>query len=219
VPASSITAEIRTEFGKGPARRTRRAGKLPAVLYGHGEAPKHLALPTREFATAIRHGGMTNVLTLQLSDGTEAIALPKSIQRDPIKNTYEHADLLLVRRGEKVTVEIPVHLVGEAAPGTLVIHEQDRLAVNADATRLPNELQVSVDGLQVGTRVTAGEVTLPDGAELAADPELVVVIISVSPTAEQMESEGAGEVPAEAVEPAPEAAAEPAPAAEAPSES
>jgi large subunit ribosomal protein L25 len=217
VPASSITAEIRTEFGKGPARRTRRAGKLPAVLYGHGEAPKHLALPALEFATAIRYGGMTSVLTLQLSDGTEATALPKSIQRDPIKNTFEHADLLLVRRGEKVTVEIPVHLVGEAAPGTLVIHEQDRLAVNADATRLPNELQVSVDGLQVGTRVTAGEVTLPDGAELAADPELVIVIISVSPTAEQMESEGAGEAPAEAVEP--EAAVEPAPAAEAPAES
>jgi large subunit ribosomal protein L25 len=219
VPASSITAEIRTEFGKGPARRTRRAGKLPAVLYGHGEAPKHLALPAREFATAIRHGGMTNVLTLQLSDGTEAIALPKSIQRDPIRNTYEHADLLLVRRGEKVTVEIPVHLVGEAAPGTLVIHEQDRLAINADATRLPNELQVSVDGLQVGARVSAGEVTLPDGAELAADPATVIVIISVAPTAEQMESEGAGEVSAEAVEPAPEAATEPAPAAEAPSES
>lgn len=217
MPASSITAEIRTEFGKGAARRTRRAGKLPAVLYGHGEAPKHLALPALEFATAIRHGGMTSVLTIQLSDGTKATALPKSIQRDPIRNTYEHADLLLVRRGEKVTVEIPVHLVGEAAPGTLVIHETDRLAVNADATRLPNELQVSVDGLQVGTRVTAGEVTLPPGAELAADPELVIVMISVSPTAEQMETEGAGEVPAEAVEPA--AAVEPAPAAEASAES
>lgn len=215
MPASTISAEIRTEFGKGAARRTRRAGKLPAVLYGHGEPPKHLALPAREFATAIRHGGLTSVLTLQLSDGTEATALPKAIQRDPIRNSYEHADLLLVRRGEKVTVEIPVHLVGEAASGTLVIHEQDRLAINADATRLPNELQVSIDGLPVGARVTAGEVTLPPGSELAADPETVIVIVSVAPTAEQMESEGAGEVPAEAVEPALEPAAEPAPEASA----
>jgi large subunit ribosomal protein L25 len=219
VSASTIRAEIRTEFGKGAARRTRRAGMVPAVLYGHGEAPKHLALPVKEFATAIRHGGMTQVLTLDISDGSQATALPKEIQRDPVRNTYEHADLLLVRRGEKLTVEIPVQLKGEAAAGTLVMFEHDRLAINADATQLPDRLEVSIDGLEAGARVTAAEVVLPAGAELAADPEMVVVIVNLAPTAEQMEAEGGGEVPvAEAAEPEAEGAeAEAAP--EAPSES
>lgn len=198
---STLRAEIRTEFGKGAARRTRRAGKVPAVLYGHGEEPKHLALPAREFATAIRHGGMTQVLTLELSDGSRATALPKAIQRHPIRNTYDHADLLLVRRGEKLTVEVPVQLVGEAARGTLVIHEHDRIAINADPTQLPDHLEASVAGLDVGARVTAADVVLPPGAELAADPETVIAVVSVAPTAEQMEAE-AGEAPAEAVEPA-----------------
>lgn len=196
---STLKAEIRTEFGKGPARRIRRAGQIPAVLYGHGEAPRHLALPAREFAAAIRYGGMTHVLTIQVSDGTEATVLPKAIQRDPIRNTFSHADLLLVRRGEKITVEIPVQLVGEAASGTLVMLEHDRLAINADATRLPDHLVVSIDGLAVGQRVTAADVVLPDGAELAADPEMLIVIMSPAPTAEQME----GEVPVVAVEPQP----------------
>lgn len=218
--ASTLSAEIRTEFGKGPARRTRRAGKVPAVLYGHGEAPKHLALPALAFATAIRHGGMTQVLTLEISDGTQATALPKAIQRDPIKNSYEHADLLLVRRGEMLTVEIPVQVVGEAAKGTLVIHETDRLAINADATQLPDHLEASVEGLEVGARVTAAQVTLPPGAELAADPALVIAIVSVAPTAEQMEAEGGGEAPVVAAEVVElEAPVEAAPAGEAPSES
>jgi large subunit ribosomal protein L25 len=218
VSASTIRAEVRTEFGKGAARRTRRSGMVPAVLYGHGEAPRHLALPAKEFATAIRHGGMTQVLTLDISDGSQATALPKEIQRDPIRNTYEHADLLLVRRGEKLTVEIPVQLVGEAAVGTLVIFEHNRLAINADATQLPDHLEASIDGLDVGTRVTAADIPLPAGAELATDPEIVIAIVSVAPTAEQLEAEGAGEAPAEAVEPVAEAAEGEA-APEAPSES
>lgn len=200
---STLNAEIRTEFGKGAARRTRRAGRIPAVLYGHGEAPKHLTLPALEYATAIRYGGMTHVLTLNMSDGTMATALPKAIQRDPITNTFEHTDLLLVRRGEKITVEIPVHLTGEPAAGTLVIHEHNRIAINADATQLPDHLDASIDGLHVGERVTAVQIELPPGAELAADPETLIAIISVAPTAEQME-----EVPVE------EAVAEAAPAAE-----
>lgn len=203
---STLQAEIRTEFGKGAARRTRRAGKIPAVLYGHGEAPKHLALPALDFATAIRYGGMTHVLTINLPDGTRATALPKAVQRDPIKNTFEHADLLLVRRGEKVTVDIPVHLVGEAARGTLVMHENNVVAINADATRLPDYVEGSIDGLDVGDRVTAADLMLPDGAELAAEPELVIAMVSAAPTAEQMEAEGAGEAPVEAAEPAAEAA-------------
>ena len=130
-----ISAEPRTEFGKGGARRTRRAGKVPAVLYGHGEKPKHIALPAREFAAAIRKGGANQLFAIEISDGTQALALPKAIQRDPIKDTFEHVDLLLVRRGEKVTVEVPVQLAGEAAKDTLIVHEHDTLSVTAEATR------------------------------------------------------------------------------------
>jgi large subunit ribosomal protein L25 len=196
-----IAAEPRTEFGKGGARRTRRAGKVPAVLYGHGEKPKHIALPAREFAAAIRHGGINQLFNIEIGDGTSTLALPKAIQRDPIKETLEHIDLLIVRRGEKVTVEVPVQLVGEAAPGTLVVQEHNTLSVTADATRLPEHLEASVDGLEAGARITAGQVPLPDGAELSADPEMVVAMISV-PTMEDLE------------EPAPEAEEEEAEAAE-----
>jgi large subunit ribosomal protein L25 len=195
-----ISAEPRTEFGKGGARRTRRAGKVPAVLYGHGEKPRHIALPAREFAAAIRHGGMTQVFNIEISDGSAALALPKAIQRDPIKDTFDHVDLLVVRRGEKVTVEVPVHLVGEAARETLVMHESNTLAVLADATKLPDHLEASIEGLEAGTRVTAGDVKLPAGVELAADPDLVIAIVAAEQS-QATETEGAEE-PAE-VEAAP----------------
>jgi large subunit ribosomal protein L25 len=194
-----ISAEPRTEFGKGGARRTRRAGLVPAVLYGHGEAPRHIALPAREFAAAIRHGGFNQVFSIAVTDGTETLALPKAIQRDPIKDTFEHVDLLIVRRGERVTVEVPVHLLGEAARGTLVMHEHDRISITADALSLPEFLEASIEGLEAGSRVTAGDVPLPAGADLAADPELVVAVVALAPTAEQLE--GAVEAPeAEAAE-------------------
>jgi large subunit ribosomal protein L25 len=195
-----ISAEPRTEFGKGGARRTRRAGKVPAVLYGHGEKPRHIALPAREFAAAIRHGGMTQVFNIEISDGSAALALPKAIQRDPIKDTFDHVDLLVVRRGEKITVEIPVHLTGEAARETLVMHESNTLAVLADATKLPDHLEASIEGLEAGTRVTAGDVKLPAGVELAADPDLVIAIVAAEQS-QATETEGAEE-PAE-VEAAP----------------
>ena len=197
-----ISAEPRTEFGKGGARRTRRAGKVPAVLYGHGEAPKHIALPAREFAAAIRHGGINQVFSIAISDGTEALALPKAIQRDPLKDTFEHVDLLIVRRGERVTVEVPIHLVGEAARGTLVMTEHDRLSVNVEAMHVPEFLEVSIEGLQGGTLLTAGDVKLPEGIELAADPELGIANITVGPSAEELEGEGEGEPVAPAGEPA-----------------
>jgi large subunit ribosomal protein L25 len=184
-----ISAEPRTEFGKGGARRTRRAGKVPAVLYGHGEAPKHIALPAREFAAAIRHGGMTQVFNIANSDGTETLALAKAIQRDPIKDTFEHVDLLIVRSGERVTVDVPVVLVGEAAPGTLVMVDHDRLPITAEALHLPDRLTVSVDGLEVGARLIAGDLRLPEGAELAADPETVLAVVAVAPSAAQLEGE------------------------------
>jgi large subunit ribosomal protein L25 len=188
-----ISAEPRTEFGKGGARRTRRAGKVPAVLYGHGEAPKHIALPAREFAAAIRHGGINQVFSIAISDGTEALALPKAIQRDPLKDTFEHVDLLIVRRGERVTVEVPIQLVGEAVRGTLVVVEHDRLSVNVEAMHVPESLAVSIEGLEGGTQITALEVTLPAGMELAGDPEITIVNISVAPSAEQLKGEGEGE--------------------------
>jgi large subunit ribosomal protein L25 len=212
-----IKAEQRTEFGKGGARRTRRAGNVPAVLYGHGTAPKHIALPAREFAAAIRHGGVNQLFTIETGDGEETLALPKAIQRDPIRDSYDHIDLLIVRRGEKVTVEVPIHISGTSAPETIVTVEQQTLSVTADATQLPDRLEVSIQGLTAGSHITAGEVELPAGAELAADPESLVVVIQVAqladlgevPEAEEAEEEAAAEG-AEA--PAPETAAAAAPA-------
>ncbi|EEP73222.1 ribosomal 5S rRNA E-loop binding protein Ctc/L25 [Micromonospora sp. ATCC 39149] len=183
-----ISAEPRTEFGKGGARRTRRAGMVPAVLYGHGEKPKHIALPAREFAAAIRKGGANQLFAIEVSDGTQVLALPKAIQRDPIKDSFEHVDLLLVRRGEKVTVEVPVQLTGEAAKDTLIVHDHDTLSVTADATKVPDHLEASIEGLEAGTQVTAADVELPSGVELAADPELPVAAVTAAPTAEQLEA-------------------------------
>ncbi|GAA1735031.1 50S ribosomal protein L25/general stress protein Ctc [Luedemannella helvata] len=195
-----ISAEPRTEFGKGGARRTRRAGLVPAVLYGHGSAPRHIALPAREFAAAIRHGGMNQVFSVDLTDGGPVLALPKAIQRDPIRDTFEHVDLIIVQRGEKVTVDVPVQLIGEAARGTLVVTEHDTLSINAEALHLPEHLEVSIEGLEAGSHVTAGDVTLPSGVSLAGDAETILAVISVAPTAEQLEGEGAGEAAPEAAE-------------------
>jgi large subunit ribosomal protein L25 len=200
-----ISAELRTEFGKGGARRTRRAGKVPAVLYGHGEKPRHIALPAREFAAAIRHGGMTQVFNIEVGDGTTSLALAKAIQRDPIKDTFEHVDFLVVRRGEKVTIEIPIHLVGEAARETMVMHERNTLAVLADATRLPSSLQASIEGLNVGSQVRASDVELPEGVELAVDPDMIVAIVAAE-AGDMLEAEAA-EVAEEGADAAADAAA------------
>jgi len=216
-----ISAEPRTEFGKGGARRTRRAGKVPAVLYGHGEKPKHIALPAREFAAAIRHGGINQVFNVEMADGTATLALPKAIQRDPLKDTFDHVDLIIVRRGEQVTVDVPVRLVGEAARDTLVIHENDRVSIVAEALHLPDHLEVSIDGLPAGSRVTAGDIKLPQGSTLVADADLTIAMVNSAPTAEEMAAE-LGELPAEegeeAVEEGEEAAEEGEPRAAAPAE-
>jgi large subunit ribosomal protein L25 len=212
-----ISAEPRTEFGKGGARRTRRAGKVPAVLYGHGEKPKHIALPSLEFAAAIRRGGANQLFAIEVSDGTQVLALPKAIQRDPIRDTFEHVDLLLVRRGEKVTVDVPVQLTGDAAKDTLIVHDHDTLTVTADATKVPDHLEVSVDGAEAGTQLTAGDVELPKGVELAADADTLVASVTAAPTAEQLEAT-LPEAEAAAEETEGEAAAEGEQAAEAPAE-
>ncbi len=183
-----ISAEPRTEFGKGGARRTRRAGQVPAVLYGHGEAPTHISLPAREFAAAIRHGGLTQVLDIAISDGSTHLALPKAIQRDPIKDTFEHVDLLIVKRGERVTIDVPVVVVGQAARDTLVMTEVVKLSITADALNLPDNLEASIEGLEAGQHVTAADVQLPEGAELASDPETVLVVITNAPSAADLEA-------------------------------
>jgi large subunit ribosomal protein L25 len=203
-----ISAEPRTEFGKGGARRTRRAGKVPAVLYGHGEKPQHIALPAREFAAAIRHGGINQIFAIDIVGGSTQLALAKAIQRDPIKDTFEHVDLLIVKRGEKVTVDVPVQLTGEAGRGTLVVTESTTLSVTAEALHLPEHLEASIEGMEAGSRVTAADVPLPRGTELAADPELVIALVTVAPSAEELEGETAEAAEEEAAEGAEEAAAE-----------
>lgn len=210
-----IVAESRTEFGKGPARRTRRAGKVPAVLYGHGDRPRHYALPGHELMLALKHDSNV-LLTLQTDDG-EQLALPKVVVRHPIRRTVEHVDLIAVRKGEKVTVDVTVTLVGNAEPGTLVDQQLTVLSVLADASHIPDHVEVSIQGLAVGAHVEAKDVVLPAGVTLATDAEHVVVAGLASPTAEQVEaelSEAAAELAPAAAAEAP-AAAEPE-AAEAP---
>ncbi len=182
-----LIAESRTEFGKGFARRIRRAGKVPAVLYGHGTDPRHLSLDAREFAHALK-GGANTVLTLQL-DGGDELALPKSVVRHPLRDYFEHVDLLLVRRGEKVTVDIPVVIEGEAESGTLVLNDLTTLSVEVEALSIPEGLSVDLTGATAGTQILAGDVRLPAGASLVTDPEALVVSVQTAPTAEELEAE------------------------------
>ena len=186
-----LAAEPRTEFGKGAARRTRRAGKIPAVLYGHGSDPKHLALPALEFARVVREHGQNAVLTLDIdSSGTE-LALTKTVTTHPIKNYIEHVDLLLVRSGETVSVDVQVVVHGDAASGTLVNLELNTVHVEAEALHIPEQIDVSVQDIEAGTQITAGQLVLPAGVTLGTDPEALVVNVTVAPTAAQMEGETA----------------------------
>ncbi|NIH78549.1 50S ribosomal protein L25/general stress protein Ctc [Amycolatopsis viridis] len=172
-----LSAEPRTEFGKGAARRTRRAGKVPAVLYGHGTDPRHLALPALEFARVIRENGSNAVLTLNL-DGDTQLALTKTVTVHPIKNYIEHVDLLVVQRGEKVTVDVPVVLTGDPAPGTLQVQELDSLSVEAEALHIPEQVEVSIAGAEAGTQILASQVALPSGVTLVTDPDSLVVAVN-----------------------------------------
>jgi large subunit ribosomal protein L25 len=206
-----IAAEPRTEFGKGAARRTRRAGKVPAVLYGHGTDPQHIALPGHELMLALKTPNV--LLRVRGLDGGDELALPKDVQRDPIKGFLEHVDLLLVKSGEKVTVEIPVQVVGDIAPGGMLDHQMVTVAVDAEATHIPQSVEVNVDGFGVGTAVLAKDLKLARGVTLAADEDALVLHVVAEKTAEQVEAEVSGEA-AEAAE-APAAEAEAAEGAEA----
>jgi large subunit ribosomal protein L25 len=193
-----LSVEPRTEFGKGAARRTRRAGKIPAVLYGHGADPRHFALPAIEFARVVRENGSNAVITLDL-EGSVELALTKTIVVHPLKNYIEHVDLLVVRRGEKITVDVPVVVSGTPGPGGLVNQDLDTLQIEVEALHIPEQIEVSVEGLEVGSQVLAGQVTLPSGATLVTDGEALVVAVN-EPQREESEDEAAESEPAEAAE-------------------
>ncbi|MCK0172859.1 MULTISPECIES: 50S ribosomal protein L25/general stress protein Ctc [Mycobacteriaceae] len=188
---NKLTAAVRTETGKGASRRARREGKVPSVLYGHGTDPQHLELNARAFAAVLRHAGTNAVLTLDI-DGNEQLALTKSLEIHPIRRTIQHADLLVVRRGEKVTVEVNVIVEGDATPGALVTQETNSIEIEADVQSIPEQLVVSVEGAEEGTQITADKVELPDGVTLVSDPELLVVNVVAAPSSEELESDGGG---------------------------
>ena len=193
-----LTAETRTEFGKGAARRIRRDSKVPGVLYGHGSDPLHLTLPGHDLLLALRTPNV--LISLDIDGKTNELAIPKSVQRDPIKGFLEHVDLQLVKRGETVTVEIPVHTEGELAPGgNLLEHVLNALPVEAEATHIPESVTVSVEGLAAGASVLAKDITLPKGTKLAVEDDAVVLQVLAAQAEEAAEGEGAeGEEVAEA---------------------
>jgi large subunit ribosomal protein L25 len=215
VPEVAIDAKPRTEFGKGPARRTRAAGRVPAVLYGHHAEPTHLTLPGHDVLLALRTANV--LIRLEGLPGGARLALPKAVQRDPIKGYVEHVDLLLVRRGEKVTVDIAVTVVGEVAPDGMLDQQLVQISVEAEATNIPRGIEVSVEGMPIGNAVYGRDLPLPPGVTLADDPDVLVMHVLAAPTAAQIEAElgeEAAAAPAGAVPAAPGAAA----AAEAPAQ-
>jgi large subunit ribosomal protein L25 len=190
---NQLSVSVRSQTGKGASRRARRDGKIPAVLYGHGADPQHLELPGHDFAAVLRHSGTNAVLTLDI-EGKEQLALTKALAIHPIRRTIQHADLLVIRRGEKVVVEVGIDVQGEAAYGTLVTQEANTVEIEAEALSIPEELVVSVEGAEPGTQITAGQIELPAGVTLVDDPDLLVVNVVNAPTAEELEAEGAGEL-------------------------
>ena len=182
----TLNAEKRTQFGKGAARKIRRAHKIPAVMYGHGADPIHITLPGHDTMMALKN---PNALLTIVIDGDEQLALAKDVQRDAIKPIIEHVDLVVVRKGEKVTVDIPVHVEGEAGPETVVQVDHATISVEAEATHIPEYVSVSIEGLPAGTQIHASDLTMPDGATLVTDPEALVVNIPQMVSEEAAEAE------------------------------
>ncbi|ANQ69729.1 50S ribosomal protein L25/general stress protein Ctc [Rhodococcus qingshengii] len=190
---NNLVAVVRTEFGKGAARRARRDGQVPTVLYGHGEDPRHLNVPARDFAAILRAHGTNAILTLDI-EGTEQVALTKSVVVHPIRNYIEHADLLVIKKGEKVTIDVNVIVVGDAAAGTMVAQDASTISIEADALHIPEQIEVSVEGLEIGTQILASQLELPKGSTLQADADTLIVNVVAAPTEADLE-EGA-EAPA-----------------------
>jgi large subunit ribosomal protein L25 len=201
---NKVVAELRTSFGKGFARRLRATGKIPAVIYGHGTDPVHVALPGHQVGLIIRHA---NALLELDVEGKSHLALVKDVQKDPVHQIIEHIDLLVVKKGEKVTVEVPIVVTGESFAGTIVTVDAATINLEVEATHIPQHLEVSVEGLTEGSHITAADVTLPKGASLAGDPELLLVAVS-TPAAEVVEEEAETEGESEEAAPAEDAAAE-----------
>jgi len=186
-----LGADKRTEFGKGASRRARAEGKIPAVLYGHGSEPVHVLLPGHETMMALKH--QNALINLEIGSDKE-MAIAKDVQRDPVRRTIDHVDLLLVRKGEKITVDVAVHVEGEPVGGTIAVLENSTLSVAAEATHLPEFVTVSIEGLDDGDKIVAGDVDLPEGSVLVTDPATAVVVISVprqeaEPEPEEVEGE------------------------------
>lgn len=189
----TLSATQRTEFGKGPSRRLRRDNQIPAVLYGHGAEPVHLALPGHDTALALKNPNV--LLTIEVAGDADQLALPKAIQRHPLRGTVEHVDLVVVRRGEMVVVDIPVSTEGDADSGAVLTIENAVLSVRADATALPPGVTLDVTGLEAGATITAGEIELPEGVELVTEPETAIVVVSAPQIEETPEDEVEGVVP------------------------
>ena len=204
MPEVHIAAETRTEFGKGAARRTRRGGRVPAVLYGHGTETRHLSLPGHELMLALKTPNV--LLYLDGLKNRSEIALPKAVQRNPVRGFIEHVDLILVRRGEKVTVEVPIRVAGDIASDGMLDQQLVQIAVEAEATSIPQGIDVDVDGMEIGAAVHAGDLKLPRGVTLQVDPETLVLHVIAQPTAEEPAAEAA-EAGAEAPEAVDEEAA------------
>lgn len=188
---NQIEAAVRTEFGKGAARRTRRDGNVPAVLYGHQAEPQHLSLNAKAFAAILRTHGTNAILNLVV-DGKQQLAMTKSVVVHPIRRYIEHADLLIVKRGERVVTDVNVVVTGDAAAGTLVTQEANTLSIEADALKLPESIEVSVEGVEAGTQILAGGIALPAGVTLAGDAEALIVNVITAPSAASLDEEGEG---------------------------
>jgi large subunit ribosomal protein L25 len=186
--SEKIKAETRSEFGKGAARRIRREDKIPAVIYGHGNEPIHVTLPGHDTMMALKHGGANALLELNI-DGTTQLALTKAVQIDPIRRIIEHIDFVAVRFGEKVTVDVPVHLLGQAASETLVVTENTTVQIEAEATNIPERIEISIEGLPAGTQILAGQLALPEGSTLLVDPETLIVNVTEQQSEEALEAE------------------------------
>jgi large subunit ribosomal protein L25 len=193
--SNHLVTEIRDTFGKGVARKIRATGKIPAVIYGHGTEPQHVTLPGHETALILRKSNQVLELDIQ---GKTQLALVKDVQKDPVRQIIEHIDLIVVRKGEKVTVDIPVHVEGESAPGTSVNQDANTVSLEVEATHIPENIVISIEGLEQGAQILAKDLALPTGAALVTDPE--TLIVGITGEAEQdlgEETEGAEEAPAE----------------------
>ncbi len=187
MPEVSIAAQPRSEFGKGAARRVRRSQRVPAVLYGHGTPPRHVSLPGHELMRALKSANV--LLLLEGLEGGAELALPKAVQRDAVSGALEHVDLLLVRRGEQVTIDVPLSIIGNLVPDGFLDQQLVSLSINAEATHIPQQIEISIQDLQIGQSIHAGQVALPQGSTLQTEPEAVVVHITGAQSAAQFDAE------------------------------